>query len=76
MFVYKFIGALGLIFICLGILTKKRKQQDWFYIVGGICLEVYSLYLGDLIFMVLQVLFVLVAVYDLNHIPKIKKKSV
>jgi|TARA_Y100000310_G_scaffold345858_1_gene471600 lipid-A-disaccharide synthase-like uncharacterized protein len=63
--IFKLVGALGLIFISLGVLTKKRKLQDVFYILGGICLEVYSLYIGDLVFIILQVIFILAAVYDL-----------
>ena len=69
----KAVGAVGLILICLGVLTKKRRQQDVFYILGGVFLEAYSIYIGEIIFMVLQVIFVLVAVWDLNHVPKKKK---
>ena len=49
----KFVGALGLLLISVGIITKERKKQDLLYIVGGIALEAYSIYLGDYIFIVL-----------------------
>jgi len=62
---FKLIGAAGLLLISAGIVTKKRSQQDWLYIVGGVCLEAYSIYLGDWIFIVLQVIFTVAAVYDL-----------
>lgn len=61
----KFIGALGLLLIIAGILVKKRTTRNSIYIVGGILLEIYSIYIGDLIFTVLQAVFTIVAVYDL-----------
>ncbi|MFH1055493.1 MAG: hypothetical protein V1744_05310 [Candidatus Altiarchaeota archaeon] len=62
---FKIIGALGLILISLGIINKKRKIQDILYILGGICLEFYSIYIGDLVFIILQLIFISAAVYDL-----------
>ncbi len=70
--VFKLIGAIGLLLITAGILSKKRKNQDILYIVGGACLEVYSLYIGDLIFIILQIVFIIAAIYDLW---KIKNKN-
>ena len=62
--IFKIIGALGIILISLGIITKKRKTQDVLYILGGLCLETYSIYIGDLIFIILQIIFTLAAIYD------------
>ena len=64
----KFVGALGLLLISIGIVTKERKKQDLLYIAGGIALEAYSIYLGDYIFIVLQIIFTVAAVYDLFKI--------
>ena len=61
---FQVIGALGLILISLGVLFRKRCRQDLFYLAGGICLEIYSIYLGDVIFMILQAVFILAAAYD------------
>jgi len=63
--IFKIIGAVGLLLISIGIITKKRRIQDLLYIVGGLCLETYSIYLGDVIFIILQIIFTLAAVYDL-----------
>jgi lipid-A-disaccharide synthase-like uncharacterized protein len=71
--IYKTLGAVGLIFICTGVMTKTRKKQDILYIIGGICLEFYSIYLGDLVFIVLQIVFILTASYDLLKNTKKKK---
>tara|TARA_Y100000034_G_scaffold118598_1_gene159416 strand:- start:2568 stop:2792 length:225 start_codon:yes stop_codon:yes gene_type:complete len=65
---FKIIGALGIILIAIGILNKKRKTQDIYYILGGICLGVYSIYIREWIFIILQAIFTLAAVYDLIKI--------
>ncbi|MEI7709542.1 MAG: hypothetical protein WCI76_02400 [bacterium] len=69
--IFKLIGAIGLILICVGLLLKNRKHQNCLYIIGGICLEIYSIYLKDLIFIILQIAFILAALYDLFKIKKI-----
>ena len=68
---FKIISILGLLFIISGVLVKKRETRDVLYIFGGIFLEIYSIYLNDLIFVILQMVFTIAAVYDLI---KIKKK--
>ena len=74
--IYKIIGAIGLLIISIGILNKERKKQNILYIIGGICLEIYSLYLGDVIFIILQIIFVISAVYDLFQLKRSKKMKV
>jgi len=69
---FSIIGALGLILIITGILIKKRKRQDIFYIFGGLSLLIYSIYLKNTIFIILQSVFTLSATYDL--IKREKKK--
>lgn len=63
--VFKILGALGLILITIGVMTSHRKRQDILYIIGGIFLEIYSIYLEDMIFIVLQIIFTVAAIYDL-----------
>ena len=64
---FKIIGALGLILIIVGILikTEKRKLRNIMFIFGGIFLATYSIYIKDAIFIILQIIFILAAVYDL-----------
>ena len=62
--IFKTIGALGVILISIGIIIKKRKNEDILYIAGGICLAIYSIYIKDLIFIILEIIFTLSAVYD------------
>jgi len=66
--VFQIIGALGLISIINGtfLLTKKsrkRKTIFTFLLLGGICLEIYSIYIQDLIFIILQSIYIIVAIY-------------
>ncbi len=74
MLIYKSIGALGLLLIAIGIVNKNRITQDILYIIGGVCLEIYSIYLRDLIFAILQIVFTLAAIYDLINLRKINRK--
>ena len=71
----KFVGAIGLFLIILGIVNKKRKTQNIYYIIGGICLEIYSIYIGDIIFIILQLVFTLAAIYDLFNCERSTKTS-
>ena len=59
------LGIAGLILICVGVVLKKRKREDIFYIIGGLLLEIYSILIHDKIFIVLQIVFVASALYDL-----------
>lgn len=64
--IFKLFGVLGLILIILGVLIKpkNRKVRDILYIFGGISLLTYSAYIKDTIFIILQVVFILIAIYD------------
>jgi len=64
MAIFKLIGALGIVLISIGIINKQRKIQDVFYILGGVCLEIYSVYISDLIFIILEAIFIVAAIYD------------
>ena len=63
---FKLIGYLGILLLVFGIITKKGKTRDKYFIVGGLSLIVYSIYINDLVFIILQIIFTLAAVYDLN----------
>ncbi|MAG39779.1 hypothetical protein CMI41_02325 [Candidatus Pacearchaeota archaeon] len=69
--IFPIIGAFGLVCIILGTLlisSKRNVRRKYVYpllIVGGILLEIYSIYIRDLIFVILQGVFILTAVYGL-----------
>ncbi|HIH43051.1 TPA: hypothetical protein HA246_05385 [Candidatus Woesearchaeota archaeon] len=64
-YLFKLIGAVGLILIALGVITKQRKTQDKYYLLGGLFLTIYSIYIKDMVFIVLQLIFLVAAGYDL-----------
>ena len=72
--IYRVIAIIGLISIIAGnlmIYRKKQIRRRYTYpllILGGICLEIYSIYLGDVIFMILQGVFILASIYGLIKI--------
>ncbi len=76
---YTIIATLGLITIILGtslISSKKIKiRRRYTYpllIIGGIFLEIYSIYIGDTIFIILQGVFIISSIIGLI---KINEKS-
>jgi lipid-A-disaccharide synthase-like uncharacterized protein len=77
---YQLIGALGLICIIAGTLmvsSKKSIRRRYVYpllIVGGILLEVYSIYIQDTIFIILQSVFILTSIYGLIKINERGRK--
>ncbi|MFA6325299.1 MAG: hypothetical protein WCX46_03690 [Candidatus Paceibacterota bacterium] len=73
--IFKLIGGLGIILISIGILIRKKKKEDIFFIIGGICLELYLIYINDLIFIILQAIFILTALYDLTRKNKISTRQ-
>jgi len=68
--IFKIIGALGIILISIGKKKKKRKNQEIYYILGGFSLLIYSINLKDLIFIILQIIFIITSTYDLIKIKK------
>ena len=74
--VFYFLGIVGLLLIILGVMIKNRnrKIRDIFYILGGVSLAAYSFYIKDAIFIILQIIFTLVAIYDLKKQIKTKKR--
>ena len=72
--IYRIIGAFGLLFIITGVLVKKDKLKNIVFIIGGLCLGVYSLYIEDIFFVTLQFVFVLAAIYNLIK-NKIKQRT-
>ena len=57
-------GIIGLIIISVAIWLKEKKQ-DVLFVVGGIFLLIYSLSIGNNIFSILQVVFIISATIEL-----------
>ena len=58
-------GIIGLLLISYALWLKNEKKQDVIFVIGGISLLVYSFFIGDIIFVILQVVFILSALTEL-----------
>lgn len=65
-------GIIGLVLIAAGVWVRDEKNQDRVFILGGLFLLVYSWHIGDTIFIVLQIVFVVSVLFEL---VKIRKKK-
>jgi len=61
---FKTVGVLGLLCICAAMIVRHRTTRDILGMFGGVCLLIYSLYLKDLIFIILQSVYIIVIVID------------
>ncbi len=77
--IFQLIAVIGLLSIISGTLMisrKKRIRRRYTYpllILGGIFLEIYSIYIRDLIFIILQGVFIISAIYGLIKINEHRK---
>ena len=71
--IFYFPAAVGLLILTLGVLTKKEGKRNILFLVGGIFMIIYSIYIRDIIIISLQVIFTLAAGYNLIKIRKKKK---
>jgi len=78
------VAVIGLISIISGTFlvssSKKHLRVKYIYpllVLGGICLEIYSIHIGDLVFIILQGVFILSSIYGWirlrKHIRSLKK---
>ena len=73
-------GIAGLVIISVAIWFKNERRQDFWFIIGGAFLLVYSVGIGSVIFVVLQIVFIISAFLELLRLKKgngdqIKKKT-
>lgn len=62
--IYKIIGIAGLVLICIAMIVKDRKTRDKLSFFGGVGLLIYSIYLKDVIFIILQCVYIVVVFVD------------
>ena len=58
-------GISGLVLVSLAVWIKNEIKQDLLFITGGLLLLIYSLYLNNWIFSVLQFVFILSSCLEL-----------
>lgn len=54
-----------MVLISIGIWIKKETIQDITFVLGGLFLLAYSIYIKNTIFIILQIIFILSAGYEL-----------
>lgn len=68
--IFKILGALGLIFITMGVINKKALKRNYLFTIGGVLLFTYSLYLKDPVFIPLQIIFTAASIYEIYILKK------
>lgn len=63
-------GIVGLLLITYGVLSKFPLIEKKYFIFGGIFMTIYSLFMGDLIFILLQIVFLSASIYKFFKIKK------
>jgi len=61
---FKIFGIIGLIIISYAIWFKNEKKQNLLFMLGGVFLLIYSIYIQDIIFIILQGIFVVSALLE------------
>jgi len=77
-YIIAIIGLLSIITGTLLISSKKSIRKRYtspLLILGGICLEAYSVYIKDPIFIVLQGVYIIIAMYGLIKINEGHRNS-
>jgi len=78
---FHIIAIVGLLAIISGtfmVSMKKSIRRKYTYpllILGGICLEIYSIHINDLIFIILQGVFIISSIYGLIKINERHKNK-
>lgn len=63
-------GIVGLLLITYGVLSKSPLIEKKYFIFGGIFMTIYSFFMGDLIFILLQIVFLSASIYGFSQIKK------
>ena len=76
--IFTIVAIVGVISVIVGtsLISSKKVGKGRIYsllVLGGVCLEIYSIYIGDLIFIILQGVFIVSSVYGLIKISKLNK---
>jgi len=67
---YEILGIIGLLIISVAIWLKNEYKQDILFILGGIFMFIYSISIDDVIFSVLQFIFIVSAFLEIFKMNK------
>ena len=63
-------GIIGLLIITYAVWVRRERKQDRLFVLGGIALLVYSWSIGDWVFIILQIVFIASALFELRKLKK------
>ena len=63
--IFKGTGVIGILLLVSGLLSKKETTETKRFLLGGVFLAIYSWYIQDPVFIVLQLIYVAVAGWKL-----------
>jgi Ca2+/Na+ antiporter len=66
--VFKLCGVFGLVIITASVFIKPEVKRDWLHLLGTVFLLIYSLFLQDLIFILVQALFIILTGYQIKRL--------
>jgi Ca2+/Na+ antiporter len=72
----KLCAGAGVLLIAWGIYIKNEIKQDTIFALGGLCLLLYSIYLRDPFFIVLQIIFTGSSLYEIYKIKTTKSINI
>ncbi|PSO44230.1 MAG: hypothetical protein BRC22_02805 [Parcubacteria group bacterium QH_9_35_7] len=61
----KIVGGLGLIIISIGVITNQKPKKDILFLIGGVDLLAYSIYIKDPVFIPLQIIFIIASSWEI-----------
>ena len=73
--IFIIIAVVGLLCVTAGVLQRNEFKSDILYVIGGIFLAAYSIYIKNWVFIVLQIIFILGSLYEILKIKKEKHKT-
>lgn len=65
-------GVIGLVLISYAIWIKNETKQDIAFLIGGVSLLIYSIFIQDIIFITLEVVYILSVSIELIKLRKKK----
>ncbi|MBI4714160.1 YgjV family protein [Candidatus Uhrbacteria bacterium] len=68
-------GIIGLVIISIAVWIKNERKQDFLFAAGGVSLLIYSISIKNLVFSILQVVFILSSLIELFRLRKHKSAA-
>jgi asparagine N-glycosylation enzyme membrane subunit Stt3 len=64
------LGILGLLILSFAVWLRNERKQDLWFVIGGILLLIYSISINNVIFTILQIVFITSALIELVKLAR------